>query len=102
MFVCIYAALVESRNIPIKPALYADDPVCGNTTVLFEHPNSDIYNIASKVVDNATVDDVKANVNLYLESGNLFQSTKKYLLATLVPVPTSENKIKLYISPFIV
>ena len=69
--------------------------------VLLQHPNSEIYNIASKVVANATVDDVNEKVNLYLESGNLFQSTKKYLLAT-VPVPISENRIKLYISPFIV
>jgi hypothetical protein len=92
---------VLSRNIPIKPALYADIPLGANTTVLLQHPNSDIYNIASKVVANATVDDVKENVNLYLESGYLFQSTKKYLLAT-VPVPISENKTKLYISPFIV
>jgi len=70
--------------------------------VLFEHPNSLIYKIASNVVDGTKEDDVNENVNLYLESGILFQSTKKNLLATLDPVPISECKIKLYISPFIV
>ena len=39
-----------------------------------------MYNIASKVVATVSVDDVKENVNLYLDSGNLFQLTKKYLL----------------------
>ena len=101
VFVWIYVALVLSRKIPINPALYADVPLGAKTTVLLQHPNSEIYNIASKVVDKVTVDDVNENVNLYLDSGNLLQSTKKYLLAT-VPVPISENRIKLYISPFIV
>ena len=70
--------------------------------VLLQHPNSEMHNIASKVVATVSVDDVKENVNLYLDSGNLFQLTKKYLFATLVPVPISECKIKLYISTFIV
>ena len=62
--------------IPIKPALYAVDPDGGIHVILLEHPNSDIYNIASKAVAIVSVDDVKAKVNLYLDSGNLFQSTK--------------------------
>ena len=48
------------------------------------------------------VEDVKANVNLYLEFGSLFQSIKNALLAVDVPLPISECKTKLYISPFIV
>ena len=76
----MYAALVESRKIPIKPALYALDPDEPIRIVLLQHPNSDIYNIASKVVAIVRVEDVNAKVNLYLEFGSLFQSIKMLYL----------------------
>ena len=49
----------------------------------------------------AEVEDAKENVNLYRDSGNIDQSTKNDLFAT-VPSPIDENKTKLYISPFII
>jgi hypothetical protein len=70
--------------------------------ILLQHPNSGIYNIASKVVAIVNVEEVNEKVNLYRDSGNIFQSTKKLSLATVVLVPISECKIKLNISPFIV
>ena len=57
--------------------------------VLFEHPKSGINNIPSKVVATVKVEHVKENVTLYLEFGNIPQSTKYDLLAT-VPDPISE------------
>jgi hypothetical protein len=86
----------------MNPGFNDNDPNWPIQVVLLQHPNSLIYNIASKAVAIVSVDEVNENVNLYLESGILFQSIKYVLLATLVPVPTSECKIKLYISPFIV
>jgi hypothetical protein len=49
----------------------------------------------------ARFDDANENVNLYCDSGNIDQFTKNDLFAT-VPSPISENKTKLYISPFII
>ena len=57
--------------------------------------------MASYVVALARVDETNENVNLYRDSGNIDQSTKKNLSAT-VHEPISENKTKLYISPFII
>ena len=65
------------------------------TFTLIKTQKVPIYNIASKAVAIVSVEDVKEKVNLYLDSGNLFQSTKKYSFATLVPTPISECKIKL-------
>ena len=59
--------------------------------VLFTHPSSGTYNIASKVVATVSVEDVNENVNLYRDSGSIDQSTKNDLLAT-VPSPIDENK----------
>jgi hypothetical protein len=54
------------------------------------------------VVAIVNVEQVNEKVNLYRDTGNIFQSIKKLSFATLAPPPISECKIKLNISPFIV